>query len=101
MTVTLAVSPDRAAVGGSVYITIRAQDTSAVGALAYNLAFGDGQQTANTVPQYCRATGVPEDQTWKLSHSYAASGSYTVAAYVRVNCGTDHAGTSTTVTVSG
>ena len=101
MTVTLAASPDHAPVGGTVHITLRAQDTSAAGAFAYVVAFGDRQQTSNPVPQYCRQSGVPEDQTWQFTHSYAEPGSYTVAASVRDNCGTDHAATYVTVTVGG
>ena len=65
------------------------------------MTFGDGQQSANVVPQFCRQSGAPEDQTSLITHSYAEPGSYTVAASVRDNRGTDHADTNVTVTVGG
>lgn len=100
LTVALSAFPDRSTVGATVHITVRAHETSAVGALAYSVTFGDAGQSSNAVPQFCRQAGVPDGETWHLSHPYGAPGTYTVTATVRVNCGTDHAVTSVTVAVS-
>ena len=82
-------------------MTLQAREGSAVGALGYIVTFGDGQQASNPVPQFCRQSGVPDHETWRLTHSYASPGTYTITASVRVNCGTDQASTSVSVTASG
>lgn len=101
LTIALSASPDRSPIGATVHISARAHEASAVGALAYDVSFGDGTQSSNAVPQFCRQSGIPDTETWQLPHSYEAPGTYVVTASVRVNCGTDQAVTSVTVTVSG
>jgi hypothetical protein len=99
LAVTLTATPTRAKIGSTLQFEVTASDAHALGALGYQLRFGDGTSAENVVPQFCVAgKGAPSRQTWRLSHRYKAAGRYRVSASVYVNCTSDHA--TATVTVS-
>lgn len=92
LTVTLTVSQGSTTPGPPVGVTLNAQETAANGALGYQVSYGDGSGDQNVVPTLCTAgRGSPETQTWYLTHTYRAAGSYTITATVYVSCGHDRA----------
>ncbi len=96
---TLTATPTRAKVGSTVQFEVTASVRHALGALGYQLRYGDGTSAENVVPQFCVAgKGTPRRQTWRLSHRYKAAGRYRVSVSVYVNCTSDHA--TATVVVS-
>jgi len=91
--VTLTVSPGPA-------FTVTADESNAPGALAYQIAYGDGTTDQNAVPQHCVAgAGSPQSQTWHFTHQYAAPGTYHVSATVSATCTPDRATASLDVHV--
>jgi hypothetical protein len=90
--VALTAMPRRAKVGYTVQFEVTASAGHALGALGYQLRYGDGTSAENVVPQFCVAgRGVPRRQAWRLTHRYKATGRYRVSASVYVNCTSDHA----------
>ncbi|HXZ62505.1 MAG TPA: hypothetical protein VEG62_07165 [Acidimicrobiales bacterium] len=101
LTVTLTAAPSSTTPGSAVVFLLSAHESDALGAFGYHIAYGDGATDENPVPQWCRAApGQPASQTWRLVHSYAKPGTYTVTASVAVNCTTDRGSATVTVTVS-
>jgi hypothetical protein len=75
-----------------VTFTLKATDSSAPGALHYQVTYGDGGMDSNVTPALCTAgPGQPASQTWSLTHQYASASSFTVVAAVSVNCSSDKA----------
>jgi hypothetical protein len=96
---TLTATPTRAKIGSTVQFEVTASARHALGALGYQLSYGDGTSAENVVPQFCVAgRGAPRRQTWHLSHRYKAAGQYRVSASIYVNCTSDQA--TATVAVS-
>ena len=63
---------------------VRPRWRHALGALAYQMAYGDGTSDQNSVPNYCASgPGAPASQTWKLPHSYAKTGTYRATVTLR------------------
>jgi hypothetical protein len=77
--------------------TLKAVDSSAPGALHYEVTYGDGGADSNVTPALCTAPQ-PQTQTWFLTHRYATATNFTVVASVSVNCSPDKA--TATMTVS-
>jgi hypothetical protein len=99
LTIVLTADPSRGPVSTPVSFTLKASDSSARGALGYQVTYGDGGMDSNVTPALCTAgPGQPESQTWSLTHQYATATSFTVVATVTVNCSPDKA--SATLTVS-
>ncbi len=85
--VTLTLSPARAAAGAPVSFRLAMGASSAAGALAYRIRFGDGSGRQNIVPEFCRAPpGGPGHGSWQISHRYARAGTYRVTLFGSVNC---------------
>ena len=81
--------------------TVKASESHAPGALAYQMAYGDGSSDQNNVPAYCTSgSGAPASQTWSLSHSYTKAGTYHAMVIVRANCTADRVTVQLTITVS-
>jgi PKD domain len=101
LTVTLTATPTRARVGATIQVEVTASARHAVGALGYQLRYGDGTGAANIVPQFCIAgSGAPRRDAWRLTHRYEAPGHYRVSASVYVNCARDRATATVAVTVA-
>ncbi len=97
---TLTAKPTRAQIGSTVRFEVTASVRHALGALGYQLRYGDGTSAENVVPQFCvAARGAPRRQTWRLSHRYKAAGQYRVSARVYVNCTSDNATAAVAVVV--
>jgi hypothetical protein len=100
LAITLTATPTRAKIGSTVQFDVTVSVRHALGALGYQLSYGDGTSADNVVPQFCVAgRGAPIRQTWRLAHRYKAAGRYRVSASVYVNCTSDHA--TATVAVNG
>ena len=98
---TLTATPTRAKVGSTVQFEVTASESHALGALGYQLSYGDGTSAENVVPQFCVVgKGAPMRQTWRLSHRYKAAGRYRVSVSVYVNCTRDQALAHITVIVT-
>jgi len=98
---TLTATPTRAKIGSTVQFEVTASVRRALGALGYQLRYGDGTSAGNIVPQFCVAgRGAPIRQTWRLSHRYKATGRYRVSATLYVNCTSDHATATVAVSVN-
>jgi hypothetical protein len=100
LTVTVTASPPHLSPGQALQVTVSARDPGAHGALAYQLAYGDGRGAHNVTPLLCTASVSPQAQTWAFSHAYATAGTYTVSATVTANCTPDHATVPVAVAVS-
>jgi hypothetical protein len=100
LAVMLTATPVRAKTGSPVKFKLTAYAPHAPGAFGYQLRYGDGTSAAQeAVPLICAAgKGAPLRQTWRLVHYYEAAGRYRVSAGVYVNCTSD--GATATVTVS-
>jgi hypothetical protein len=100
--VTLMATPTRASTGSPVEFNLTAYASHAPGAFGYQLRYGDGTSAAqSTVPQFCIAGGgTPRRQTWRLTHRYKAAGRYHVSVSVYVNCTSDHATATVTVSIA-
>jgi hypothetical protein len=81
-------------------VTVSAHEANASGALSYQVGYGDGTVDQAAAPLFCRSPSAPESQTWSLSHSYTAAGSFTVSATVTANCTSGRATASLAVGVS-
>lgn len=98
---TLTATPTRAEIGATVQFEVTASVRHALGALGYQLRYGDGTSSTNFVPQFCVAgRGASRRQMWRLSHRYKAAGRYRVSASVYVNCTSDHAMATVAVDVT-
>jgi hypothetical protein len=101
LAVTLTATPTRTKIGSTVQFEVTASEAHALGALGYQLRYGDGTSVENAVPQFCVAgRGAPIRQTWRLSHRYKTAGQYRVSASVYVNCTSDHAAAAAAVDVT-
>jgi hypothetical protein len=102
LAVTLTAIPGRAKTGSPVEFNLTAYAPHAPGVIGYQLRYGDGTSTAqNTVPLICVAgKNSPTRQTWHLTHRYKAAGLYRVSASVFVNCTSDHAMATVTVSIA-
>jgi PKD repeat protein len=90
LSVVLTAEPSAGPIGSPVMFTLQATETHAPGALSYRVAYGDGATASNVTPEFCTAgPGPAANQTWSLSHTYAAPGHYSVVATVGVNCSSD------------
>ncbi|MHB1444249.1 MAG: PKD domain-containing protein [Acidimicrobiales bacterium] len=80
---------------------MKASESHAPGALAYQMAYGDGSSDQNNVPTYCSSgPGSPASQTWQLSHSYTKAGTYRATVTVKANCTSDTVTLDVFITVS-
>jgi hypothetical protein len=101
LAITLTATPTRAKIGSTVQFEVTASEAHALGALGYQLRYGDGTSAENVVPQFCVAgRGAASRQTWHLSHRYKAAGRYRVSASVYVDCTSDHATATVAVDVT-
>ncbi len=101
LSLTLSVSPGRAAPGAAVEFTLTVAARAANGALGYGVRFGDGSSHANAIPMYCLAgPGRPEHGTWRLVHRYARPGTYHVSVTGYANCGPDRADVTHNVVIT-
>jgi len=83
-----------------VDFTINATESHAPGALAYQVAFGDGATDQNNTPTYCSSgPGPAAGDTWQLAHVYAKKGRYQASATVRANCTSDRVTVQVVITV--
>ena len=99
--ISLKVSPERVAPGAVVAIRLRLDASHAVGALGYQLNFGDGTIRANPIPMYCLAgAGVAAHETWRFDHRYGKVGVYHVSVTGFVNCSSARAVARATVVVT-
>jgi hypothetical protein len=101
LAITLTATPTRAKISSTVQFEVTVSDAHALGALGYQLSYGDGTSAENVVPQFCVAgRGAPSRQMWRLTHRYKAAGRYHVSASVYVNCTSDHATATVVVNVT-
>jgi hypothetical protein len=101
LTVALTATLTPAKIGSMVQFGVTASDRHALGALGYQLRYGDGTSAENLVPQFCVAgKDTPTRQAWRLSHAYKAAGRYRVSVTVYVNCTSDHATTAVSLIVT-
>jgi hypothetical protein len=102
LAVTLTATPTRRKTGSPVELNLTAYAPHALGALGYQLRYGDGTSAAqNTVPLICvEGRRTPTRQTWRLTHRYNAAGRYRVSANVYINCTRDHATATVTLTIT-
>jgi len=99
--VTLTAASTWTRVGSTVEFEMKANIQHALGAVGYQLRYGDGENAENVVPQFCVAgRGASRQQNWRLFHRYKAAGRYRVSASVYVNCSSDHATATVTVHVT-
>jgi hypothetical protein len=88
----LTAAPVQTKIGSAVQFEVTASVRHALGAVGYQLSYGDGTSAENVVPQFCIAgRGASTRQTWHLSHRYRAAGRYRVSVSVYVNCTREHA----------
>jgi hypothetical protein len=98
LTIVLTANPSRGPTGTPVMFTLKAVESSAPGALHYQVTYGDGGIDSNVTPALCTAgPGQPQTQTWSLTHQYATATNFTVVASVSVNCSPDKAMATLTV----
>ncbi len=98
--VRLTVEPSHgrtaAVLGFSVSVTVRAPR----GALAYQLAFGDGAVSAPAVPLVCLRTARPTGtRTWLVHHRYLHRGTYRVVVTAWAECTAGRASATAAVAV--
>ncbi len=96
--VRLTVEPSQgrtgAVFGFAVMVTVRAPQ----GALAYQLAFGDGTVSAPAVPLVCLRTPRPTGtRTWLIHHRYRHPGTYRVVVTAWAECTVGRASAAATV----
>ena len=97
---TLAATPSHSTAGAAVQFVITAREEHAPGMLGYQLSYGDGASDQNVVAEVCRGGTIGSaHDTWKLTHRYTTTGTFTASASVTANCTPDHAAPSTRVTV--
>jgi hypothetical protein len=101
LNLSLTAYPVRVTAGSQVLFTLTMKDKHAVGALGYEVAFGDGASRTIAVPQYCLLPpGIPAKTTWRFVHRYSKPGSYRATAHGYVNCTSTHATQATTIIVT-
>jgi hypothetical protein len=101
LTVILTATPTRAKTDWPVQFNFIAYASHALGALGYQLRFGDGTSAENVVPQFCVAgEGAPRRQMWRLSHHYKATGRYRASVSVYVSCSSDSATATVAVSIA-
>ena len=101
LSVSLTATPSNPAPGSRVAFTVKASESHAPGALAYQMTYGDGLSDQNNVPAYCASgPGSPASQTWQLPHSYAKAGTYRATVTVKANCTADKVTLEAVITVS-
>jgi hypothetical protein len=99
--VTLTVTPAGGRAGVPVGFAVTAHAGRAVGALGYQLSYGDGSTAENPVPAFCVAgNGSASQAAWTLTHTYVSPGTYTASVHVYINCGGVDVITSVPVTVA-
>jgi hypothetical protein len=100
LTVTLTVTPARNGTNLTAEFKLSAQERDAPGALSYRLAYGDATTDQNTTPTICRTNPrFPAQETWHLTHRYAAAGTYVSSVTVSANCTSDRATATATLTL--
>jgi PKD domain len=100
LSITLTVTPARAAGGRAIDVTAKAQESRAPGSLTYQVSYGDGARAQNAAPLLCQAgSSGPARATWRLSHRYAHSGTYRVSLTVHAACTPDAARTAVSISV--
>ncbi len=96
LTVEPAQGRTSAVLGFAISVTVRAPQ----GALAYQLAFGDGTVSDPAVPLVCLRTPRPTgSRTWLVHHRYRHPGTYRVVVTAWAECTTGRASAAATVTV--
>ncbi len=99
--ISLKVSPERVVPGAVVAFRLHLAASHAVGALGYQLNFGDGTSRANPIPMYCLAgAGVAAHETWRFNHQYRKAGVYHVSVVGFVNCSPARATARATIAVN-
>ena len=102
--IALTATPARAKIDFPVRFEVTASARRAAGALGYELRYGDGTTAENVVPMFCLAgkgaKGAPVRETWHLVHRYKAPGLYRVSVRVYVNCTSDRATATVTVSIA-
>jgi hypothetical protein len=100
LTVTLTVTPARKGTDLTAEFKLSAHERDAPGALTYRLAYGDATTDQNTTPTICRSSPrFPAQETWHLTHRYAAAGTYVSSVTVSANCTSDRATATATLTL--